>query len=184
MIGLVGAQNYLNLAITIKLFMLKVKIGEKVLEVEHRKDGVQVNNKTVDLDLLENGPGNYHVVYDHKSYNAEIVSANWDEKKVILKINGQKIEADIQDDTDILLERLGIDMSAAHAINDLKAPMPGLILDILVEPGQEVKKDDPLIVLEAMKMENVIKSPGEAVVSAIKVNKGDGVEKNQLLIQF
>lgn len=164
--------------------MLKVKIGEKVLEVEDHKDGVKVNDKTVDLDLLENGPGNYHVVYGSRSYNAEIVSADWEEKKVILKINGRKVEANLQDDTDLLLERLGIDMSAANAINDLKAPMPGLIIDILVEPGQEVKKGDPLLILEAMKMENVIKSPGEAVVSAIKVNKGDGVEKNQLLIQF
>ncbi|MGB3182309.1 MAG: biotin/lipoyl-containing protein [Cyclobacteriaceae bacterium] len=164
--------------------MLKVKIGEKVLEVEDHKDGVKVNDKTVNLDLLENGPGNYHVVYGSKSYNAEIVSADWEEKKVILKVNGHKVVADLQDDTDLLLERLGIDMPAANAINDLKAPMPGLIIDILVEPGQEVKKGDPLLILEAMKMENVIKSPGEAVVSAIKVNKGDGVEKNQLLIQF
>ncbi|MFA0962564.1 biotin/lipoyl-containing protein [Roseivirga sp. BDSF3-8] len=164
--------------------MLKVKIGEKVLEVDDRRGDIEVNGKAVELDLLENGPGNYHIVYGTKSYNAEIVSTDWQEKKIILKINGQKLEADLKDDTDLLLERLGMDMSVANLINDLKAPMPGLILDILVEPGQEIKKDDPLIVLEAMKMENVIKSPGEAVVSAIKVKKGESVEKNQLLIQF
>jgi biotin carboxyl carrier protein len=62
--------------------------------------------------------------------------------------------------------------------------MPGLIVDIKVEAGQEVKKGDPILILEAMKMENIIKSPGDGVVKAIKVNPRDNVEKNQVLIQF
>ena len=62
--------------------------------------------------------------------------------------------------------------------------MPGMVLNILVTEGQDIKKGDPLIVLEAMKMENVLKSPTDGIVKKINVNKGIAVEKNQVLIQF
>jgi len=73
---------------------------------------------------------------------------------------------------------------AAKKVNDIKAPMPGMVLNILVDEGQEVKKGDALIVLEAMKMENILKSPVDGVIKKIAINKGVAVEKNQLLIQF
>ena len=69
-------------------------------------------------------------------------------------------------------------------LNEIKAPMPGLILDIKVEVGQEVKKGDPILILEAMKMENILKSPGDGIVKAIKVKVKDNVEKGQLLLEF
>ena len=77
-------------------------------------------------------------------------------------------------------------MSDANAskVKDVKAPMPGLILDIKVRPGQEVKKGDPILILEAMKMENILKSPGDGVVKEIKVQTRQNVEKNQVLILF
>jgi biotin carboxyl carrier protein len=62
--------------------------------------------------------------------------------------------------------------------------MPGLILSVAVAEGQEVKKGDPLLILEAMKMENVIKAPADATVKVIKVRKGDSVDKNQVLVLF
>jgi biotin carboxyl carrier protein len=62
--------------------------------------------------------------------------------------------------------------------------MPGLILDINVKIGQKVKEDDPLLILEAMKMENVLTSPRDGIIKSISVSKGDAVNKNQLLIEF
>ena len=62
--------------------------------------------------------------------------------------------------------------------------MPGLVLEILVEPGHSVNAGDPLMILEAMKMENVLKSPGQAIVKSVEVVKGAPVEKNQVLIHF
>jgi len=79
---------------------------------------------------------------------------------------------------------MGISNLDSAQVNDMKAPMPGLILDILVTPGQEVKKGDQLLILEAMKMENVLKAPGDGTVSSIEVAKGDSVEKGQVLIKF
>jgi biotin carboxyl carrier protein len=85
---------------------------------------------------------------------------------------------------DLLLAKLGIEHSAESAVKDVKAPMPGLIIDIALEAGQEVKKGDTLLILEAMKMENVIKCPADGIVSKVHIKKGESVEKNQILVEF
>ena len=77
-----------------------------------------------------------------------------------------------------------MDKMFAQKVNDLKAPMPGLVLDILVSEGQTIQKGDNLLVLEAMKMENNLKATNDAVVKKIKVSKGDKVEKNTVLIEL
>jgi biotin carboxyl carrier protein len=77
-----------------------------------------------------------------------------------------------------------MDRLATQAMNEIKAPMPGLILKVLVGAGDTVAKGDNLLVVEAMKMENIIKAPGDGVVSAILTQAGDKVEKNQVLIKF
>jgi acetyl/propionyl-CoA carboxylase alpha subunit len=70
------------------------------------------------------------------------------------------------------------------AVKTLKAPMPGLVLEVMVGPGTEVKKGDPLLVLEAMKMENVLKAPTDAVIKDVIVEISAAVEKNQVLVNF
>jgi biotin carboxyl carrier protein len=79
---------------------------------------------------------------------------------------------------------MGMNNANAGNVITIKAPMPGLIIDLKVKEGDAVKQNDPLIVLEAMKMENIIKSPGDGVVKSVKVTKGVSVEKNQVLIEF
>jgi biotin carboxyl carrier protein len=79
---------------------------------------------------------------------------------------------------------MGMDKLQGNAMNELKAPMPGMVLKIMVNAGDEVKKGDSLLVLEAMKMENNIKALGDGVVTAIPIKAGDKVEKNQVLIKF
>jgi biotin carboxyl carrier protein len=69
-------------------------------------------------------------------------------------------------------------------VKEIKAPMPGLVLKLLVKEGDTVKKNDPVLILEAMKMENVIKSPGDATVSKIHAQEKTAVEKGQLLVSF
>jgi biotin carboxyl carrier protein len=66
----------------------------------------------------------------------------------------------------------------------LRAPMPGLVVRIEVEPGQEVKRGDSLLVVEAMKMENELKAPYAGKIKDIKVTQGQAVEKNQVLLEF
>ena len=84
----------------------------------------------------------------------------------------------------VLLKQLGMDKLAANKVNNIKAPMPGLVLRISVAIGDVIKKGDPLLVLEAMKMENVIKAAGDGVVKKINAIERTAVEKGSILIEF
>jgi len=121
----------------------------------------------------------------NSSYVVEVVGQPSDSGKAItLKINGKKVEVELEDKYDILLKSMGFDFSASNKLTELKAPMPGLVIDVMVKPGEIIQKGDGLIVLEAMKMENIIKASGEGVIKDVKIKKGVTVEKNQVMIGF
>lgn len=67
---------------------------------------------------------------------------------------------------------------------DIKAPMPGIIMEILVDEGYTVRRDDELLILEAMKMENPIRSPEDGVVKTILVKKKDFVDTDQIIMSL
>ena len=77
-----------------------------------------------------------------------------------------------------------MDSKSSQKINDLYAPMPGLVVDILVKEGQSIKKGDTIIILEAMKMENSLKAMTDATVKKILVAIGAAVDKNAVLVQM
>ena len=166
--------------------MLQISTGPNQLwEVDQpTADTVTLNGQAFAWDIADLGAGRYHVLHEGRSYNAEIVSADYTTKDIVLKINGQRVELHAKDRFDLLLERLGMSNAAATKVNELKAPMPGLIVDIRVQPGQAVLKGDPLLVLEAMKMENILKAPTDGTVNSIKVTLRDNVQKGQVLVQF
>ena len=166
--------------------MLQISTGpDQLWEVDQpTADTVTLNGQAFAWDIADLGAGRYHVLHEGRSYNAEIVSADYTTKDIILKINGQRVELHAKDRFDLLLERLGMSNAAATKVNELKAPMPGLIVDIRVQPGQAVLKGDPLLVLEAMKMENILKAPADGTVNSIKVTLRDNVQKGQVLVQF
>jgi biotin carboxyl carrier protein len=143
-----------------------------------------LNGKVFKADIIKVRDGVYHLLKDNVSYNLEVVKHIPEEKKLFVKINNTPYTLDIKDKYDDLLHSLGLDALASKKVNDIKAPMPGMVLNVLVTEGQEVKKGDGLIVLEAMKMENILKSPTDGVIKKIAITKGVAVEKNQLLIQF
>jgi biotin carboxyl carrier protein len=91
-------------------------------------------------------------------------------------------EVELSEPMDRLLHDLGMDTESVAKAANIKAPMPGLVLQVLVETGAEITKDEKVMILEAMKMENVIKSPGSGKVKAILVRPGQAVDKNQVLL--
>lgn len=147
-------------------------------------DGGLLNGTSFNWDIHQVKDNSYHIIKDNKSYNIELLSANREEKTFFVKVNGDKYKFNVKDQFDELLHSLGMDNLASKKVADLKAPMPGLVLEIDVEVGQEVVKGDTLLILEAMKMENVIKSPTDGTIKSIAVNKGETVEKNQLILNF
>ncbi|MBK8442679.1 MAG: acetyl-CoA carboxylase biotin carboxyl carrier protein subunit [Sphingobacteriales bacterium] len=133
-------------------------------------------------DMQASSDRHYHILLNHRSYNAEIVAINTDSKTVTVRIKGKDYDVEIKDKMDLLLEQLGMGKQRALIINEIKAPMPGLVLAIKVQVGDTIAKGDTVLVLEAMKMENNIKAVGEGIVKSISVQKGAAVEKNQVLI--
>ena len=105
-------------------------------------------------------------------------------KTVTLLYNKQKYSAKITEPMDELLKSMGLENALVQKISEVKAPMPGLVLDVLVSPGDTVEVGQKILVLEAMKMENAIKSPTAGVVASINVSKGQAVDKNYILIRF
>lgn len=161
-----------------------ITANEKKWQVDISKNGILVDGQPFQWDLQRLQPGHFHLLHNHQSYRVEVMEADYQQKTFLLQINGKQHRLQLQDRFDLLLEQMGISAANPHQVNEVKAPMPGLIVAIQVHLGQEVKKGEPLLILEAMKMENILKSPGEGVVKAIKVNLRDKVEKNQVLIQF
>lgn len=137
-----------------------------------------------ELDIIPTTDGHFHIIQDNLSYNAEVLGTNYNEKVFELKINGVIYEVKLEDEYDQLVKRLGLSVVTHQVVKDINAPMPGLVLEVSVEAGQEVEEGTPLLILEAMKMENVIKAPGTGVVKNVNVSKGEAVEKNHLLIEM
>lgn len=136
------------------------------------------------LDALSVENNKFHVLKDHKPYKAAIVSADFIAKKYTIKVNNNTYEVAIADALDMLIKSMGIERGRTKVVNAIKAPMPGLILEISVEVGQTVKENDPLLILEAMKMENSFLSPRDGIIKSIAVEIGHAVDKGQLLIEF
>lgn len=164
--------------------MYKAIVNDQALDVAFDGDQISIDDQSFEWDMVEIGNHSFHIIHQNKSYRAEVLSFNPTEKSITLRINGNKYSVNVKDKLDLLLERLGMDKLAANEVKDIKAPMPGLVLDVLVSEGDEVQKGDKLMILEAMKMENVIKAPGEGQVKSIKVKQGDSVDKNQVMILF
>ncbi len=106
------------------------------------------------------------------------------EKKMVLRVNGERKEFSVKDRNDEQLAKFGIQAFPLPKVNELKSPMPGLVLKIEVNPGDVLQKGDPILVLEAMKMENVLKAPAEVKVREVLIKPGQAVEKNTVLVKF
>ena len=166
--------------------MLKVNVNNKkehAVAFENTTSGT-IDGKEFSWDVIGVKSGSFHVIRNNKSYSVEVIKADVAEKSFLVSVNGNKYQLNVKDKFDELLKSLGMDNMTASKVNEIKAPMPGLVLDIRVSEGDTVKKGDPILVLEAMKMENILKSPTDGIIKKINVKKGLAVEKNQVLINF
>jgi len=161
--------------------MVKATVNKKA---EFTIDKDSVNGKEKEWDMIEFHENTFHVIKDNKGYNAVLVSFNAEEKTMVVNVNGNDYEISVKDKNDLLLQQLGINVKSSSVIQSIKAPMPGLIINVSVNEGTEVKKGDTLLILEAMKMENVIKSPRDGKVKKVNVQLKQAVEKNQVMLEF
>ncbi|MGD1840203.1 MAG: acetyl-CoA carboxylase biotin carboxyl carrier protein subunit [Thermonemataceae bacterium] len=166
------------------MYQVDIESISQKIEIQNDQNGFQLNGYLFEGDIQVIRPGLFHIIHQHKAFTVEVIEVNYAEKVFVISINNKVTTLRVRDRFDILLAKMGMSDINAVKINQVKAPMPGLILEVKVAEQTSVQKGDPLLILEAMKMENVIKSPVEAVIKELKIVKGDSVEKGQVLIVF
>jgi biotin carboxyl carrier protein len=164
--------------------MYQTKINGKTFDVVNNDESFFINGEPFQWNIVKISEGYFHILYKNKSYRAEVVKADRANKTFQFKINNKIQTVEVKDKFDLLLEKMGMTNGATAKINNIKAPMPGLVIDLKVKTGDTVKAGDPLLILEAMKMENILKSPGDGIIKNVKTKKGESVEKGQVLIEF
>ena len=165
--------------------MHQVKVNNEFnYDVDKNGDGLLINGDSISADIKQLNASAWHIINNLKSYNVEVVSFDSSEKTAVIKVNNNIYNVTAKDQFDILLDKLGLSSLNATKVSEIKAPMPGMVLKVFAGEGMEIKKGENLFILEAMKMENIIKSPADVVVKTVKIKPGDKVEKGQILMMF
>jgi len=137
-----------------------------------------------EVEIVPLSGGTFRLFLEDRVLTGYVVEHDYAAKTLTLSAGGHTFECKVQTRLDQVLAKFGIATGASTKVGDLKAPMPGLVQRILVTPGQAVEKGTPLLVLVAMKMENMIKAPAAGTVSKIAVAEGDKVEKGHVMLSF
>ena len=119
-----------------------------------------------------------------EKFNCRILKVDRDLDEFVIKVNDKMVTICLTAEIQKTIDKIGLSSQDQQQVNELRSPMPGLILEINVKEGDNVKKNQPLVILEAMKMENVLTSPIEGKIETIKVKAQQTVEKNTVLINF
>jgi len=135
-------------------------------------------------DIVKRSPTEFHIIKDHRSIKVTVHELNISGKKLRIEVEGDIFDVEIKDRLDQMLEKMGFVAGGGKRVEDIKAPMPGLVLQVSVTEGEEVKEGKPILILEAMKMENSIMLHHDAKIKKVHVKSGQPVEKGQVLVEL
>ena len=138
------------------------------LKLSH-DNGWEVNGKHYNIDLQKISGDSYHLLIENRSYDVTVLETDHQTKSFKIKIGNNIYDLEVKDKFDQLLEQMGLNDPVDSSIKEIKAPMPGLVLNVMVKVGNELKKDETVLILEAMKMENVLKSPSNGMIKKINI---------------
>lgn len=143
---------------------------------------IKYQGKTVDIKLHEDPNGFSYIVWKNKKYLLDVIERN--QNRYTVMINGVWYSFTVETPISLKRRRYLEEKGESSSSVSIEAPMPGKIIDILVEEGSEVKEGEPIIILEAMKMQNEIASHVTGVVKSITVKKNDSVMKDDVMIEI
>jgi biotin carboxyl carrier protein len=135
-------------------------------------------------DFIRISDHSFHLIKDNRSVKVTLLESDASAKKLRMEVEGDAFDVEIKDELAQMLDQLGFSSVSTRQIKEIKAPMPGLVLDIHVEAGQEVAEGDKILILEAMKMENSLLIHTNARIKTVLVKKGQAVDKNQVLVEL
>jgi biotin carboxyl carrier protein len=163
-------------------FYLHVK-GEKFEVKFLNENSLMVNNKTETFSIQKCYSNSYNVLYRNKNFSCRILSVKNNQFTIFL--NNSIYEVDCKTKMELIAQEIISKKNSGKDDNiKIYAPMPGLVLKILKEDGADVKKAEPVLILEAMKMENEILSPSDGKLKLSGIKEGQTIEKNTKLFEI
>ncbi len=160
-----------------------VTLGDRTIEVELGSEGVAVDGRRVEVDFARNdGAPTRSLLIDGASHSIaarRVGKETWD-----LHVRGRRFRADVVDERTRAIRALTGAGGAALGPRPIRAPMPGMVIRVEVAEGEKVEAGQGVVIVEAMKMENELKSESAGVVARVHVSEGQAVEKDQLLIDL
>ena len=136
------------------------------------------------ITLNDSKVNNQIILDNNKSKLVSVKGVNHELKRYQIQIDGRIYHVQISDEVDQQILTMNLKSKRSNQLKELRAPMPGLVRQVNVQVGDQVDAGDSLFILEAMKMENLLKSPVNGTVSDLFVKPGESVEKNQILLSF
>lgn len=164
--------------------MIDVTTDFAHFQLDNQGDHYLIDDEQVHPEITRVGEFEWQVQVNDRSFSVLVHQVDRENQLLSLTVNGKPTTVQLRSRAEQLLEKLGLSVIKQQKAGSVKAPMPGLIHSIKTAVGESVKKGEPLLILEAMKMENVIKSPGDGVIARIHVAEKASVEKNALLVSF
>ena len=161
--------------------MLQVRLGDQAFDLDTSDGTVTLDGQPVDVRLERLNPTTVLLVLDGQPH---VLTVERTGSSATVTLGGHRMDMEIRDETALLLEQFGFDETDGAAEREVRAPMPGLVLRVLVEPGDAVEEGQGLEVLEAMKMENELRAPTAGTIAAIHAEPGAAVGKSDLLIEL
>ncbi len=143
----------------------------------------RINGREVRMEFFPLAEGRSIILVDGLSLEVDVRANSYASRQIVF-MKGRDILVDIEDYNLAQLRKTAIMSSGGAVEKAIKAPMPGLILEVKIQPGDTVAKNQPILIVEAMKMENIIKAPADGKVKTIHVAKGQSVEKDMKLVEF
>ena len=160
----------------------RATVGDRTIDLELGSEDIVVDGETRSFSSAELPAGSVSLIVDGRSLSADVYpTANG---SFVVHVGGREFDVSLKTERDLLLEQFGLADNATQGHQQIRAPMPGLVLSVHVAEGASVKAGDAIMVLEAMKMENELRAPGDGVVKSVHVSTGDAVGKNDLLVEI
>lgn len=136
-------------------------------------------------DIIQVSGDTLHLIHGHQSTIVQLIGADYIAKRFVLRINGKEVVVRLRDEVESRIHAMGFDVSRNHIkLKQISSPMPGMVLKVLVREGEEVEEGQPVVILEAMKMENVLNAPAHGIISKIHVQEKKNVDKGQILVEL
>ena len=157
-------------------------VGEEAFDVVFQNGHLLIDGEPVAYAFEPVSERYYWLLIDGRSL--PVVVEEEPGGRLRVTVDGRPVAVQVKDEKAMLLERFGLNDTGSEAERTILAPMPGLVLNVMVEPGQTVQTGQGLLVLEAMKMENELRAHTDGIVKALHVAPGDAVVKNALLLEF